>query len=248
MLYYNSVDQLSSALGLKNLNPPPINSHLNSPIRAHTKNIDDILDLTNFVRLGLMRCCLLQPTGGVDFIHRCLDLGVWSKICNKSVDNGVSVVLHNILQLFQDSMGDVVLWFKSLVEFHTGNGGPNDIKHVCLDLTEKTIRNFSVGTDKIIITSMNLISPTKSHLVGLVKRYHASYADSVTTRYWTATPTWMKTLSFVFVSHSTSSCCTRRESLPTTDCSGQIIQLGPSLMSLLNCPEIIKDVKGGDQK
>ena len=85
---------------------------------------------------------------------------------------------------------------------------------------------------------MNFIS-IKSYLVGLVKRYHASYADSVTTRYWTATPTCTKTLSFVFVSHKTSSCCTRSERRPTTDCSGQIIQLGPSLTSLLNCPVII---------
>ena len=85
---------------------------------------------------------------------------------------------------------------------------------------------------------MHFIS-IKSYLVGLVKRYHASYADSVTTRYWTATPTWTKTLSFVFVSHKTSSCCTRSERRPTTDCRGQKMQLGPSLISFLNCPVII---------
>lgn len=79
----------------------------------------------------------------------------------------------------------------------------------------------------------------KSYLVGLVKRYHASYADSVTTRYWTATPTWTKTLSFVFVSHKTSSCWTRSERRPTTDCRGQKMQLGPSLISFLNCPVIM---------
>lgn len=90
-----------------------------------------------------------------------------------------------------------------------------------------------------ILCERKKISFKKSYLVGLVKRYHASYADSVTTRYWTATPTCTKTLSFVFVSHKTSSCCTRSERRPTTDCSGQIIQLGPSLTSLLNCPVII---------
>lgn len=83
------------------------------------------------------------------------------------------------------------------------------------------------------------LTSIKSYLVGLVKRYHASYADSVTTRYWTATPTWTKTLSFVFVSHKTSSCCTRSERRPTTDCRGQKMQLGPSLISFLNCPVII---------
>lgn len=106
---------------------------------------------------------------------------------------------------------------------------------------EGWILNSLRGTGKLLPLDMwkKKISYKKSYLVGLVKRYHASYADSVTTRYWTATPTCTKTLSFVFVSHKTSSCCTRSERRPTTDCSGQIIQLGPSLTSLLNCPVII---------
>mmetsp|Transcript_24740 Transcript_24740/g.52736 ORF Transcript_24740/g.52736 Transcript_24740/m.52736 type:complete len:247 (-) Transcript_24740:248-988(-) len=93
-----------------------------------------VLHLADLVGLRLVGRRLLQAPRGVDLVHRRLDLRVGGEVGHEGVHNAVPVILHDGLELLQHGLSDVVLGLERLVQLHAGDGGPDDVVHVRLDL------------------------------------------------------------------------------------------------------------------
>lgn len=64
-------------------------------------------------------------------------LTIGGNVGHEGIHNPVAIIFHQALKLIQHGLGDIVLGFERLIQFHAGDGGPDNVEDVSLDLKRR---------------------------------------------------------------------------------------------------------------
>jgi len=92
------------------------------------------LDHRHLLRLGLIRGGDAEALRGVDLVHRLLHCGVGFDVGDEGLDDGVPEVVHLVLQLRLQRLGDLVLGEEELVELVLRDLRPYVVEDVGVEL------------------------------------------------------------------------------------------------------------------